>query len=64
MSEADVAACLKDQDLFNRVKEARDSAARTLEIRSFPTFFVNGVTLGGNVDLDAFDHILAPMLLT
>jgi protein-disulfide isomerase len=59
MSEADYEACLKNQDLFDHVKEMRDFAATKLGIQSTPTFFVNGVRLSGH-SLDKFDEILAP----
>jgi protein-disulfide isomerase len=60
MSEADFDACLKNQALFDKVKAMHDMAAAKLEVRSTPTFFVDGVRLAGAHSLDEFDKILAP----
>ena len=42
MSEAEFDACLKNQALFDEVKAERENAATKLEVRSTPTFFVDG----------------------
>ena len=60
MSEADFQACLANQELLNHVNAGREIAASRPQVRSTPTFFVNGVRLNGEVGLDKFDEILAP----
>ena len=60
MSEADFEACLANQELLNHVNAGREIAASRPQVRSTPTFFVNGVRLNGEVGLDKFDEILAP----
>ncbi len=62
MSEADVRACLTNQQLLNHVNQTRDIAATKFQVRSTPTFFVNGVRLIGELSLEKFDEVLAPML--
>src|SRR5271165_2670125 len=61
MSEADFEACLKKQDLLDSVKKMRDIAADKLEVRSTPTFFVNGQRMSADHGLAAFDQALAPL---
>ena len=61
MSEADFDACLKKQDLFGHVNQMRDIAAKTLEVNSTPSFFINDQRMSGEHSLDAFDKILAPL---
>ena len=61
MSEADFDACLKKQDLFGHVNQERDIAAKTLEVNSTPSFFVNDQRMSGEHSLEAFDKILAPL---
>jgi len=61
MSEADFDACLKKQDLFGHVNQERDIAAKTLEVNSTPSFFINDQRMSGEHSLDAFDKILAPL---
>jgi protein-disulfide isomerase len=60
MTEAKFDACLKDQALFDGVKAMHDIAAAKLDVRSTPTFFVDGQRLAGEHRLDDFDKILAP----
>ena len=60
MKEADVAACLGNQKLFDAVKAERETAAKKLGVNSTPTFFVAGQRLSGEHSLEKFDEILAP----
>ena len=62
MSEADFQACLTNQELLNHVKQTQEIAATKFQVRSTPTFFVNGVRLIGELSLEKFDEVLAPML--
>ena len=63
MSEHDFDACLKNQNLLDGVKKMRDVAAATLEVRSTPTFFINGERLTGDHSLAEFDKILKRSLI-
>jgi protein-disulfide isomerase len=62
MSEDGFDACLKNQDLLDGVKKMHDVAAATLDVRSTPTFFINGDRLTGDHSLADFDKILAPLI--
>jgi protein-disulfide isomerase len=62
LSEGDFQACLSSQELLNNINKARDIAQAKLQVRSTPTFFVNGVRLNGELSLEKFDEALAPML--
>ena len=59
MTEGQIADCLKDQALYDKVKETRAVAAAKLDLRSTPTFFVDGVRLDGEHKLEDFDKILS-----
>ncbi len=60
MSEADFDACLKNQALYDAVRKMHDDAAANLDVKSTPTFFVDGVELTGEHALDKIDEILPP----
>ena len=55
-------SCLKDQALYNKLTEARDLAAKTFNVSSTPTFFVNGARLVGNVSLAEMEKLILPGL--
>ena len=59
MSEAEFDACLKNQALYDAVRKMHDDAAAKLQIKSTPTFFVDGVELTGEHALDKIDEILS-----
>lgn len=58
MSDADFEACLANQELLNHLNAGRELATSRLQVRSTPTFFVNGVRLSGEAGLEKFDEIL------
>ncbi|MGO9743767.1 MAG: thioredoxin domain-containing protein [Roseiarcus sp.] len=60
MTEADLRACLKNQELYDAVENSRDHAAKAFSIDSTPTFFVDGRKLVGEQKLADFDRWLAP----
>jgi protein-disulfide isomerase len=62
MAQSQFENCLKDQALYNKLSEARDSAAKQFGVNSTPTFFVNGVRMIGNVSLAEMEKVMAPML--
>ncbi len=39
----------------------RDIAAKTLEVNSTPSFFIDNQRMSGEHSLDAFEKILAPL---
>lgn len=62
MSQERFEACLKDQDLYNKLTETRDLAAQQFGVSSTPTFFVNGVRLVGAVSLAEMEKVFLPFL--
>lgn len=55
-------ACLKDQDLFDKVNKVRDQAAEKFNVNATPTFFINGKKQNGEISPDALDALLQPLL--
>lgn len=64
MSQDRFETCLKDQELYNKLTEARDLAAKQFGINSTPTFFINGTRLVGNVSLAEMEKVILPGLRT
>ena len=62
MSQENFEKCLKDKTLYDNVSKVRDFAAQKFNVRSTPTFFINGVLITGDVPLDQFAKIIDPML--
>ncbi len=62
VSEADVEKCLKDKDLYEKIAKVRDMATEKFNVRSTPTFFVNGTVLVGNQGIGEFDKLIEPLL--
>ena len=60
MSETGFDACLKNQALYDAVRKMHDDAAAKLQVKSTPTFFVDGVEFAGEHALDRVDDILPP----
>ena len=59
MAQDQIADCLNDQALYDKVKDMHAVAAAKLGVRSTPTFFVDGVRLDGEHKLEDFDKILS-----
>ena len=59
LSEGDSEACLKNQELYEKVNQGRDRAAEAFNIDATPTFFINGRKLVGEIALSDFDRWLS-----
>ena len=55
-------ACMKNQEIFNHVKAVAQRAAQTFNVRSTPTFFINGERVEGAIPYKDFDEILKKKL--
>lgn len=55
-------SCLSNQQLFENVKWVKTRAEEKFDVRSTPTFFVNGRIVRGVQSLEQFDQLLAPLL--
>ncbi len=50
MSSERFTQCIQNQDLQDKILTTRVDAAKTLQIKSVPTFFINGESLEGYID--------------
>jgi protein-disulfide isomerase len=55
-------ACLKDQDLYDKINKVRDRASEKFGVTATPTFFVNGQKETGEMTPEALDKLLEPLL--
>ncbi|WOJ88863.1 DsbA family protein [Methylocapsa polymorpha] len=55
-------ACLKNQDLYDKINKVRDHAAEKFGVNATPTFFINGKKQTGEVTPEALDKLLEPLL--
>lgn len=55
-------ACLKDQDLYDKINKVRDRAAEKFGVSATPTFFINGKKQNGELTPEALDQLLEPLL--
>jgi protein-disulfide isomerase len=62
MSQASFEACLKDQDLHEKINEVRDRAAEKFGVEATPTFFFNGIKHNGAISPEELDKFLEPLL--
>jgi protein-disulfide isomerase len=62
VSQNDFETCLKNQDLYNKVTQTRDEAAKSFHVDATPTFYVNGQKLSGELPIADFDKVIAPLL--
>jgi protein-disulfide isomerase len=62
MSQNSFEACLKNQDLYDRIAKVHDRAAEKFGVTSTPTFFINGKKERGEVTPDALAKLLDPLL--
>lgn len=62
LSEDDYIVCLKDESVLAAIRGMQTSAAEKLNVRSTPTFFVNGKKLEGNQPLEVFEEVFIPLL--
>jgi protein-disulfide isomerase len=62
VSQSDFETCLKNQDLYDKVTQTRDQAAKSFHVDATPTFFINGQKLSGELPIADFDKVIAPLL--
>jgi protein-disulfide isomerase len=62
MSQGRFEACLKDNDLRDKVYKVHDRAAEKFGVSATPTFFINGKKQKGEITPDVLDKLLAPLL--
>jgi len=62
LGAAEVKACLADQELEKAVLQARLDGQQRFDIRSTPTFIIDGKAYPGNRSVEEFAEIIDPML--
>jgi protein-disulfide isomerase len=62
MSQSSFEACLKNQDLYNKIAQVHDHAAEKFGVTATPTFFINGKKENGEMSPDALEKLLDPLL--
>jgi protein-disulfide isomerase len=62
MSGKDFDACIANKELENTLTIERFQAAKALEIRATPTFFINGAPYAGKHDLTSLSAVIDPLL--
>jgi len=62
MSQNSFEACLKNQDLYDKVFKVQDRAAKNFGVTFTPTFFINGKKQKGEMTPDALAKLLDPLL--
>ncbi|HEY8006452.1 MAG TPA: DsbA family protein [Methylocella sp.] len=62
MSQTSFEACLKNQDLYNKIARVHDQAAEKFGVNATPTFFINGKKQNGEMNPDALEKLIDPML--
>ena len=62
MSEAAVAACVKDQALLDKLSADQKFAFERLKVDATPYFFVNGARLRGSLSFEELETKIKPLL--
>ena len=62
MSKEDFDACMANKELMDGILKGEMEAQEKLKVEATPSFIVDGVKHEGNMSLEAFDAILAPLL--
>lgn len=62
MSQNSFEACLKKQDLYDKIAKVHDRAAEKFGVTATPTFFINGKKYDGEMTFEAMDKIIAPIV--
>lgn len=62
MSQNSFEACLKKQDLYEKIYKVHDRAAEKFGINSTPTFFINGKRETGELTPEGLAKLLDPLL--
>ena len=62
LSEQQMEQCLADEQLQNRILQTRLSGQDEHDVRSTPSFVIDGETYAGTRDVEAFAEIIEPLL--
>jgi protein-disulfide isomerase len=62
MSQNSFEACLKNQDLYDKISKVHNRAAEKFGVTATPTFFINGKKERGEITPDSLAKLLDPLL--
>jgi protein-disulfide isomerase len=62
MGQAAFDACLKNQDLYDKILKVHNRGADKFGVAATPTFFINGKRQKGEITPDELDKLLAPLV--
>lgn len=62
LSRADFDKCLSNQELLDGINQVRQRAEQEFQVRSTPTFFVNGRLAAGDKSLEEMEAMFEPYL--
>ena len=62
LSEEDFIICLRDEALLQNIRALQKIAVDELDVRSTPTFFINGQKVEGNRTFADFEKLLIPLV--
>lgn len=62
MSQEDFDACIKNEALFNAIKQDAQDAQKKYTVDSTPTFIINGKKLEGGHSFENFEAAIKPLL--
>ena len=62
LSDQEMERCLADEDLENRILQSRLNAQDEHDVRSTPSFVIDGETYAGSRDIEALADIIEPLL--
>lgn len=62
MSEAEMNACLQDQELADAILQMRLDAQQQYDVNSTPTFIIDGEAYAGSRGIDEFAKLIDPLL--
>ncbi len=63
-TQATFDACLKDQDMFNKIVQTREQASKDFKVESTPTLFINGEKISGAITIEELEKKIEPLLKT
>ncbi len=58
LSEMDFRVCLKDEAIFNGIRDIQKAAHEREKVQSTPTFFIRGERIEGNQSVDVFRDVI------
>ncbi len=62
ISQSAFEACLSDKKLYGDINATRDRASDKFHVDATPTFFINGIRQGGELNIEELSKVIDPLL--